>query len=459
MKHLFLIRHAKSSWADESLADRERPLNNRGIQQLGPMGRAIRAEGALEGPVFCSPALRARQTMEGLAPEHLLENACVDSSLYTFNHEVLVEWLRAREDDDKTLTIIGHNPALLDLAGFLLKHPPEQLPTCGFMHISVAVKHWRKLGSNKGRLEQFLTPKHVSYRQFGRKRKKAPTDKDAPLGQNIPLALQHQYQRVRELEPGVIRGYDHEFLHQYRIAIRRSRAIAESVSEIVRDKTLRKAIKKLKKHAQATSRLRDLHVFMENLAAWQQHEDRQVALASSTVVPIVEREAEQEHRALVKRLRSKKCDGDMDDWHRFVLSRHLEKETRKLHADDIRAALCKRIHRYNLLARKLGAQSDDADYHRQRKLLKRIRYLAELDKSRFRNTLRQLKKRQQRFGDFQDLHMQIDQLMALRETITQEVGRQIPPEGLDQLITELVSEKTAARDDILDFGEIAEIPV
>ena len=37
MKHLFLIRHAKSSWADEGLADRDRPLNNRGEQQLQPL--------------------------------------------------------------------------------------------------------------------------------------------------------------------------------------------------------------------------------------------------------------------------------------------------------------------------------------------------------------------------------------------------------------------------------------
>ena len=40
MKHLFLIRHAKSSWADEGLADRDRPLNTRGEQQLQPLGKA-----------------------------------------------------------------------------------------------------------------------------------------------------------------------------------------------------------------------------------------------------------------------------------------------------------------------------------------------------------------------------------------------------------------------------------
>ncbi|TNF01311.1 MAG: histidine phosphatase family protein, partial [Gammaproteobacteria bacterium] len=41
MKHLFLIRHAKSSWADEQLSDRERPLNPRGQSQLAPLGNAL----------------------------------------------------------------------------------------------------------------------------------------------------------------------------------------------------------------------------------------------------------------------------------------------------------------------------------------------------------------------------------------------------------------------------------
>jgi phosphohistidine phosphatase len=32
MKTLFLIRHAKSSWADPALPDKDRPLGNRGMR-------------------------------------------------------------------------------------------------------------------------------------------------------------------------------------------------------------------------------------------------------------------------------------------------------------------------------------------------------------------------------------------------------------------------------------------
>ena len=39
-KTLFLARHAKSSWKEVGLADRERPLSGRGKREAPRMGRA-----------------------------------------------------------------------------------------------------------------------------------------------------------------------------------------------------------------------------------------------------------------------------------------------------------------------------------------------------------------------------------------------------------------------------------
>ena len=457
MKHLYLIRHAKSSWADDSLRDHERPLNNRGLKQLGPMSKAVLAEGVLDGPVFCSNAIRARQTLEGLIPKDLRQAAHIAPVLYTFNPEILIDWLRSRDDD--SITLIGHNPALEELAGYLLKHPPESFPTCSFIHISLPIRHWNKLAKNRGRLERFLTPNDVSYEQFNRKRKKIRTDNDAPLARHIPEALLHQYQRMRDLEPGVLRGYDDEFLHQYRIAIRRSRAIAESVVEVSGDSNLRKAVKVLKEHAQATSQLRDLHVLLEDLAQWQFQENAQAALVSSGARSHFANLAEGEHQTLAKRLNSKKYQWDMDDWHQLVTSRQLARITRKVATGDIRKALNKRMDRYNAQTQQLNRQSPDEDFHALRKQLKRIRYLAELDKSTFRDMLRQFKHRQQRFGDFQDLHVQIEMLTRFRDSIATEPDMLGPVAGLNDLIMELADEKARVRNDILILGGIGKHPI
>ncbi len=453
MKYLNLIRHAKSSWADDSLRDHERPLNSRGQKQIGPMGRAVRAAGVLDGPIFCSNATRAQQTLEGLIPQHARKETHIAPVFYTFNYQVLLDWLKDREDED-SITLIGHNPALEELAGYLLKQAPESFPTCAFMQIALPIRHWHRLEKNKGRLEQFLTPRDVSYEQFNRKRKKIPGSGDVPLTGHIPEALQHQHGRMRDLEAGVIRGFDDEFLHQYRIAIRRSRAVAESVSEISGDAGLHKAVKVLKRHAQATSQLRDLHVFLADLEQWQLEEDTLAALIRSGARNYFTNLADFEHHKLARRLTSKKYQKDMESWHRLITSRHFEKITRKLETQDTRKALRERITQYNSLEQELNRQSPDDKFHSLRKRLKRIRYLAELAKPPLSNLLKQLKHRQQRFGDFQDLHVQIDMLTVFRNSIAAEPDMLEPVAGLNDLIAGLVSEKASLRDKILTLGGI-----
>lgn len=453
MKHLYLIRHAKSSWADDGLRDHQRPLNNRGLKQLAPMGRAILADGAFDGTVYCSNATRAQQTLEGLIPSNHQHAVKLAPVLYTFNHEVVLDWLRDRDED--SITLIGHNPALEDLAGLLLKHAPDTFPTCSYMHITLPIEHWREIGKNRGRLERFLTPKDVSYKQFHRKRTKIRIDEHSPLAWHIPESLLHQYQRIRDLEPGVLQGYDDEFLHQYRIAIRRSRAIAEAVVDISGDSDLRKAVKSLKRHGQATSRLRDLHVLLGDLAQRPLEEDTRLALVSSGARSYFANLADIEHQELTKRLNCGQYRKDMDEWYQLITSRHLKKITRKLAIKDIHKALKKHMHKHDAVARQLNEQSPDDHFHDLRKRLKRIRYLAELNKPAFHDRLRPLKHRQQRFGDFQDLHVQIDMLLAFRNSIATEPDMLAPVAGLNTLISDLAVEKHRVRADILTLGGIA----
>lgn len=452
MKHLHLIRHAKSSWDDDDLCDYERPLSNRGLKQLGPMGRAIHAEGAFDGTVYSSNAVRAQQTLEGLMPNRLINTANLAPVLYTFNHQVVLDWLRDREDD--TITLIGHNPALQELAGLLLKHPPEAFPTCSYMHIALPIERWSEIGISRGRLERFLTPRDVSYEQFHRKKTKICINECSPLAGRIPESLLHQYQRIRDLEPGVWQGYDDEFLHQYRIAIRRSRAIAEAVVEISGDSDLRKAVKVLKRYGQATSRLRDLHVLLEDLSQWSLEKDIRIALVSSGAHAHFSNLADSEHQKLTKRLNGGQYRKELDGWHRFLTSRHLTRITRELATNDIPRALKKQTHKYNAVARKLTEQSPDDHFHDLRKRLKRLRYLAELDKPAFSKTLRLLKDRQKRFGDFQDLHVQIVMLLRFRDSIATEPDMLAPVAGLNTLISSLAAEKNRARNEILTLGAI-----
>ncbi|MFY8201813.1 MAG: SixA phosphatase family protein, partial [Pirellula staleyi] len=63
-KKLFLMRHAKSDWADASLSDKDRPLNARGRASATLMAQWMQSHQSVPDVVLCSTALRTRQTLE-----------------------------------------------------------------------------------------------------------------------------------------------------------------------------------------------------------------------------------------------------------------------------------------------------------------------------------------------------------------------------------------------------------
>jgi len=163
MKRLFLIRHAKSSWADPGLSDHDRPLNARGARQLELMRDVIHAAGAFDGPIFCSTALRARLTLTGLLGAKMSASVEFEPALYTFDYRDLLEWMEDRSEDQ--LTLVGHNPALEDLADHLLQPGPDRLPTCAFLSIETASQTWSDVANTRASLVRFLTPKTMGNAQ------------------------------------------------------------------------------------------------------------------------------------------------------------------------------------------------------------------------------------------------------------------------------------------------------
>jgi phosphohistidine phosphatase len=84
MKTLFLIRHAKSSWDDTALPDKDRPLANRGRRDAPKMGRRLAKREVKPDLILSSPARRALTTAEIIAKklDYKLKNIVVDDRLY-----------------------------------------------------------------------------------------------------------------------------------------------------------------------------------------------------------------------------------------------------------------------------------------------------------------------------------------------------------------------------------------
>src|SRR5437764_13379774 len=69
MKTLFLIRHAKSSWDDPALSDKDRPLSDRGRRDAPKMGKRLAKRDVKPDLILSSPARRALTTAEVIAKE------------------------------------------------------------------------------------------------------------------------------------------------------------------------------------------------------------------------------------------------------------------------------------------------------------------------------------------------------------------------------------------------------
>ncbi len=161
MKKLHLIRHAKSSWATRSLADSDRPLNQRGIESCSIMATQIMNAGCHFDHVFCSTAVRAQSTIEHIHQQLTDHNFKwqLDDALYTFDYHVLLEWCRELDDSLSEVVIIGHNPALTDFCNLVGDGDIDNLATCSYVQLAFNQDCWRELSVGSAELIHFLAPK------------------------------------------------------------------------------------------------------------------------------------------------------------------------------------------------------------------------------------------------------------------------------------------------------------
>jgi phosphohistidine phosphatase len=163
VKRLFLLRHAKSSWDDADLADRDRPLAPRGRRAVKVMAGHIRDEKISPSLVLCSPARRTRETLEGVAPGGEVQ---IDDELYGASEGELLERLQRVPDEIDSVMLIGHNPAIQELAldlaagGERRGDVENKFPTGALATLTVP-DDWQELRPGSAELVAFVTPKEL----------------------------------------------------------------------------------------------------------------------------------------------------------------------------------------------------------------------------------------------------------------------------------------------------------
>jgi len=165
MKTLYLVRHAKSSWKYPHLEDFERPLNKRGRKSAPLMGKILKKLKVTPDLVISSPANRAAMTARIIADKikYPLEKIRYSEAIYEVSANALIHFIEQIDDTVNKLMVVGHNPALTDLANYFGGKPISNIPTCGAFCVDLDISSWTKIFEHCGKLKFFEFPKkHAS---------------------------------------------------------------------------------------------------------------------------------------------------------------------------------------------------------------------------------------------------------------------------------------------------------
>jgi phosphohistidine phosphatase len=161
---LYLLRHAKAGWALPGVRDFDRPLDESGHIDAEATGSAMREHDYVPDITLCSNALRARETLEGIAGSADTGRVLFFDRLYSDDAAGYLSLVREHANCGSVL-VIGHNPMMEDLASALAGDGDEAaravlshgFPTSGLAVISFD-KGLAHAAPGTGFLEAFLTP-------------------------------------------------------------------------------------------------------------------------------------------------------------------------------------------------------------------------------------------------------------------------------------------------------------
>jgi CHAD domain-containing protein len=233
---------------------------------------------------------------------------------------------------------------------------------------------------------------------------------DQPADLVVAEALLGYLSNLEANVAGVISDIDTEYLHELRIAVRRTRSILKLLGDVLPDGLAVRMAPEFRWLGQATTPTRDLDVYLLGVAD----------LAASVTKPAdldpfathIRRQRMLAHRALVRALRSRRFSGLCQVW-RAELEAVVAAPTRhQLTAAQLADERVRRIFRkLRKRARIIDADSPAEQVHALRKTGKELRYLVELfkpvcDAKVYKQVIRDFKDLQDVLGEFQDSEVQ-----------------------------------------------------
>lgn len=216
-------------------------------------------------------------------------------------------------------------------------------------------------------------------------------------------------------QEGVIRDWDKEFLHDFRVSVRRTRSALKLLGGVLPKEDVDHFSEEFRWLGRRTGRVRDLDVHLLRIPTLRAALDPSAGVDLEPLVQLLLEKKKREHRRLRDCLRSKRYLRLISEWSAF-----LEKQAPKRSAgpqakapiqEVAFRAIRKALNRVLKRGRRIGPKATPEELHRLRIDCKNLRYLLTFFRSllpveSLDPVMKELKRLQDRLGDFNDLHVQ-----------------------------------------------------
>ncbi len=244
----------------------------------------------------------------------------------------------------------------------------------------------------------------------------------------IKQLLQFFLHVMRHNETGIIEDIDSEFVHDYRIAVRRSRTLLDQVPDIMPRRTLTRISKQLAQLGANTTPLRDLDVMLLNFDEYRGLLPNKLRNDLDPALAFIKQQRQQAHKQLRRYLQSNSYTGLCQRWQTFLQTAAPASTPLSNAKRPLKEVTDERIWKSYKKVLKQGKaitdQSPAEDLHSLRKTCKKLRYLLEFFRSlypskKLKALIAILKQLQDNLGEFQDIHVHIDFFRRLNEEMQQ----------------------------------------
>lgn len=246
---------------------------------------------------------------------------------------------------------------------------------------------------------------------------------DLSKNQTAREAMSHIYLSLLNMmiknEEGIKKDIDTEFLHDFRVAIRRTRSALSQIKGVFEKEVLKKFKHDFNFLGRSTNLLRDIDVYLLKEYQYKQILPPDFRRQINPFFTGLKRQRKSKHQSLVKMLDSVEYKRIKEDWEYYLRDQSTEISKKKdkdvLILDIAKRVIRKRNGKILTLGEKILLNSDDKLLHQLRIEGKKLRYLLEFfsslfPKDRMQLLITKLKQLQDILGEFNDLCVQQDKL-------------------------------------------------